>query len=504
MKQRVRFVAITVTFLSVASVFVLLRELPAIDTRRTPAHPDQLPLAVTKLQRQSEENTPQNQNGRELPASKSREKLFEKSKDANTRQERLNKTRVLDEAIDKLLEEIRLARLVDLDLVLGSSYTELLSSLGQEYRNAAPRLELASNMNIDKFAPNHKRFHYGIQKYSLYNPDDPAIDRLLHDMATRRIVFVEMMSKGTMLKLLVTFDDGGKAVFKPMRWGRDYETLPNQFYFNDFERHNSEIASFHLDRLLGFYAVPPVTGRVLNMTRDIYMLAEKKLQKTFFVSPIGNLCFFGECSYYCDSRHAFCGTVDQIEGSLMAFLPQDAKPLKWKSPYRRSYSRTRSADWEKDPSYCQTRVKPIKPFKNSSQLLLSLIDTHIFDFLTGNMDRHHVNLFADFGNDSTLIHMDNGRGFGKTTRDELSILAPLRQCCVVRQSTLLKFLSLDRGPSRLSQLMDLALRTDPVYPIIVQGHYDAMDRRVKIVLADIAACVKRTGSLKAVIIENPI
>lgn len=70
------------------------------------------------------------------------------------------------------------------------------------------------------------------------------------------------------------------------------------------------------------------------------------------------------------------------------------------------------------------------------------------------MDRHHYETFEKFGNETFIIHLDNGRGyvtvavlmvvslctlktrlllsdasFGKHSHDEMSILVPLTQCC---------------------------------------------------------------------------
>lgn len=65
----------------------------------------------------------------------------------------------------------------------------------------------------------------------------------------------------------------------------------------------------------------PVTGRILNITTEIYQVADDDLLKTFFISPSNNICFHGKCSYYCDTSHAICGSPDTLEGSFAAFLP---------------------------------------------------------------------------------------------------------------------------------------------------------------------------------------
>lgn len=66
-----------------------------------------------------------------------------------------------------------------------------------------------------------------------------------------------------------------------------------------------------------------------------------------FVSwPAGNVCFYGECSYYCSTEHALCGKPDQLEGSMAALLPDKtlAKRRSWRSPWRRSYHKSKKAE----------------------------------------------------------------------------------------------------------------------------------------------------------------
>ncbi|XP_014213674.1 extracellular serine/threonine protein CG31145 isoform X2 [Copidosoma floridanum] len=288
-------------------------------------------------------------------------------------------------------------------------------------------------------------------------------------------------------------DNPSIADLKDFKMGfpRDTQTLPNHFYFTDFERHHAEIAAFHLDRLLGFRRGMPVTGRKLNITAEIYQVTDGDILKTFFVSPAGNLCFHGKCTYYCDTSHAICGDPDTLEGSFAAFLP-DKKliPRKiWRHPWRRSYHKRNKAAWETDSDYCAS-VKKHPPY-DEGRRLLDLIDMSVFDFLTGNMDRHHYETFKIFGNDTFTLHLDNGRGFGKPYQDEISCLSPLLQCCMIRQSTLATLLRYHNGPVRLSNAMRESLAKDPVAPVLWEPHLEALDRRIPIILEAVRKCIER-------------
>ncbi|XP_033215034.1 extracellular serine/threonine protein CG31145 [Belonocnema kinseyi] len=346
------------------------------------------------------------------------------------------------------------------------------------------------------------KFHWQISRLEMYPKNSIYVDKLLHEMATMPIAHVDEKTGGTQLKLIIDYENHTQALFKPMRFPREQQTLPNHFYFTDYERHTAEIAAFHLDRLLGFRRAMPVTGRRLNMTTEIYQITTGDILKTFFISPAGNLCLHGRCTYYCDTSHAVCGNPDLLEGSFAAFLPDKevASRKVWRHPWRRSYHKRRKAQWEEDSDYCSL-IKEIPPY-NEGHRLLDLMDMAVLDFLMGNMDRHHYETFKIFGNDTFPLHVDHGRGFGKPFHDEISCLTPLLQCCMIRQTTLGTLLRFHNGPTRLSDALRQSMSKDPVSPILWEPHFAAVDRRVGIILQAVRDCVNRSTQPDQVIQDD--
>lgn len=125
----------------------------------------------------------------------------------------------------------------------------------------------------------------------------------------------------------------------------------------------------------------------------------------------------------------------------MLLLAEAAARKVWRHPWRRSYHKRRKAQWEVDGDYCDL-IRSTPPYDRGRRLL-DIVDMAVLDFLMGNMDRHHYETFKMFGNDTFLIHLDHGRAFGRSKHDEISILAPLYQCCIIRKTTLEKLIKWD-------------------------------------------------------------
>ncbi|XP_011600910.1 pseudokinase FAM20A isoform X1 [Takifugu rubripes] len=360
------------------------------------------------------------------------------------------------------------------------------------------------------------KFHLGINRYALYSRDDPVIPQLLREMQSMTVISADytqdekalkgecdctqvVKPSGHHLKLALKMETYAKAMFKPMRQQRHEETPEDFFYFIDFQRHNAEIAAFHLDRILDFRRVPPVAGRVVNLTGEVLQVTHNEdLRSVFFTSPANNTCFFSKCLYVCKTEYAVCGNPDLLEGSLSAYLPSlsIAPRTSIPNPWIRSYTFTGREEWEVNPFFCDT-VKQMYPY-NSGNRLLNIIDMSIFDFLISNMDRHHYEVFSKFGEEGFPLHLDNARGFGKHSKDEISILSPLSQCCIIKSSTLLRLQLLSRPGYRLSDVMRESLEKDALQPILTEPHLLALDRRLQKVLRAVQRCIRRLGKDRVV------
>ncbi|XP_073499435.1 glycosaminoglycan xylosylkinase [Phyllobates terribilis] len=320
----------------------------------------------------------------------------------------------------------------------------------------------------------------------VYPEDTPEMGAVLHAMATKKIIRADVGYKGTQLKALLVLDGGQKVVFKPKRYSRDY-VVEGEPYAG-YDRHNAEVAAFHLDRILGFRRAPLVVGRYVNLITEIKPVATEQLLSTFLKQG-NNTCFYGKC-YYCRETEPACAEREVMEGSVTLWLP-DVWPLqKHRHPWGRTYREGKLARWEYDESYCDA-VKKTPPY-DAGPRLLDIIDTAIFDYLIGNADRHHYESFQDDEGASMLILLDNAKSFGNPSMDERSILAPLYQCCIVRVSTWNRLSHLKHGTLRSA--LHSATSHDPIYPFLSDAHLEALERRLQGIIGTVQQCIDQFGT----------
>jgi hypothetical protein len=109
---------------------------------------------------------------------------------------------------------------------------------------------------------------------------------------------------------------------------------------------------------------------------------------------------------------------------------------------------------------------------------------------------------SSFGANTGLIHLDNGRSFGRYDNDDLTILTPIRQCCFFRYSTFARLYRVYR--QGLSTLLSRSLENgERLRKILVDEHLKAIDRRLEILFAHLDACIKMY-TVKGVMIDDGI
>ncbi|KAH9523382.1 Extracellular serine/threonine protein kinase CeFam20, partial [Bulinus truncatus] len=157
------------------------------------------------------------------------------------------------------------------------NYFQFLRKLDQ---NPKKGKYLKSYLNINS-TTSWERFYRGINQYYLYQPeDDNVLIDLLTDLRSRPVVSIEELTAESQLRFVVSLRDGGTALFTPKRFAEE-ERHPDHYFKTDFVSHTSEIAAFHLDRVLSMYKVPPTVGRIVNITSDILLHASKSLRESW-------------------------------------------------------------------------------------------------------------------------------------------------------------------------------------------------------------------------------
>nr|XP_054770184.1 glycosaminoglycan xylosylkinase-like [Lytechinus pictus] len=308
---------------------------------------------------------------------------------------------------------------------------------------------------------------------------------VLYAMAHAPITKADVGFKGTQLKARLMLAGGQLVVYKPKRYQRDFVIYGTPYA--GYDRHNGEIAAFHLDRVLDFRRAPLVVGRTVNLKTEILPVASPTLNDTFLEKD-GNTCFYGKC-YYCKPEDAACADGVMMEGSLTLWLPPDLKLKKWRHLWSRTYKDGKKAKWETDDQYCIDLMKRVPPERHP--LILHMTDGAVFDYLIGNADRHMYETFEKDGDRGMLLHMDNAKSFGNPYLDEGTILAPIYQCCRLRRSTWNTLQQFKDG--RLSQVMSQVLSHDPIAPVLTNWHLEALDRRLNDIIDTMHNCFTKHG-----------
>ena len=81
----------------------------------------------------------------------------------------------------------------------------------------------------------------------------------------------------------------------------------------------------------------------------------------------------------------------------------------------------------------------------------------------------------------------------------MTLLLPISQCCAIRFTTLQTLLKFYESPRGLGGALQTSLETDDIAPVLLDKHYSAVNRRVKLILKTIGVCLDKNEAAKVII-----
>ncbi|ELU12693.1 hypothetical protein CAPTEDRAFT_129802 [Capitella teleta] len=321
--------------------------------------------------------------------------------------------------------------------------------------------------------------------------ESPEVEEVIKALAEARIVHVETLNlgefeSGTSEKWLVTLEGGQKAIMKILWWKGKMK--PDAMCNYGYEMPSSEIAAFHLHRILGFRNTPYVSGRTVDLRREIYPVASPSVSKQILLRS-GETCVIGKC-YYCKSSTTLCPHQGKVEVSMAYWI-------------NRKLTLHTQPPWSKvgfnNKTYCKNIRKTVEPYQKE-QAYFDLFDFAVLDTLMFHYDSKHYEITDDSLANGMTVRLDHGRALCASDRDEIDVfLAPIFQCCTIRQSTFQKLHRFTSAGSLGRALKD-SLQRDPLAPILSKEWFAVFDRRLKVVNEMLDKCAKANGGLDKILV----
>ncbi|CAD5119001.1 DgyrCDS7657 [Dimorphilus gyrociliatus] len=335
-----------------------------------------------------------------------------------------------------------------------------------------------------------------ITRDDLIPGDEAGVDVVLNALATAPITHVGLLDigsyeSGTSQKWIIFLEGGQQAMMK-LVWQpeeKGFEKRDGACNFG-FESPTSEIAAFHLHRILDFHNTPYVTGRKVKLS-DIQAVSSPQVNKQF-VRKGEKLCVVGGC-YYCKGETTLCPSDGIVEVSIAYWVHRHLKLYTFPPKYM-PFSTPRRDEWSKygfnNDTYCK-EVRKIPPY-SSDWYYHDLFDFSLVDTIMHHYDSKHYVIHDHSKAHGLTVRLDHGRTFCSLSLDEYDVfLVPITQCCKIRKKTWKTIENFEEGD--ISNRLKQSLKTDPIAPILLDAWYPVIERRLKKIKEVITKCADANG-----------